>query len=82
MPVEEAGTTSVDLPDYIDKSKLDSEYTSGEISKMFRVSGAPAPYIAIKKAGGQVVDDGYFDNTNDAKAWCNKHFNIGAFPHD
>lgn len=42
---------------------------------------APAPYIAIKKSDDRVVDDGYFDTVEDAKAWCVKHFNIGAFPH-
>lgn len=43
---------------------------------------APAPYIAIKKSDDRVVDDGYFDTVEDAKAWCVKHFNIGAFPHE
>ena len=42
---------------------------------------APAPYIAIKKSDDRVVDDGYFETVEDAKAWCVKHFNIGAFPH-
>ena len=59
-----------------------AEIDNGDSYHICSRPDAPAPYIAIKKAGGQVVDDAYFDNTNDAKAWCNKHFNIGAFPHD
>lgn len=56
-----------------------AEINNGDSYYICSRPDAPAPYIAIKKAGGQVVDDAYFDNTNDAKAWCNKHFNIGAF---
>lgn len=37
------------------------------------------PYTALKKVGDQVVDDALFDTVEDAKAWCNKHFNIGVF---
>ena len=59
-----------------------AEIDNGDSYHICSRPDAPAPYIAIKKAGGQVVDDAYFDNTNDAKAWCNKHFNIGAFPHE
>lgn len=59
-----------------------AEIDNGDSYHICSRPDAPAPYIAIKKAGGQVVDDGYFDNTNDAKAWCNKHFNIGVFTHD
>ena len=56
-----------------------AEIDNGDSYHICSRPDAPAPYIAIKKVGGQVVDDAYFDNTNDAKAWCNKLFNIGAF---
>lgn len=58
-----------------------AEIDNGDSYHICSRPDAPAPYIAIKKSGGQVVDDAYFDNTNDAKAWCNKLFNIGAFTH-
>lgn len=50
MPPEEAGKISLGLPDFIDESKLDCEYTSGEISKMFRVSGTLASTFIKKMA--------------------------------
>tara|TARA_R110002051_G_scaffold28421_1_gene67621 strand:+ start:58354 stop:59322 length:969 start_codon:yes stop_codon:yes gene_type:complete len=43
---------------------------------------SPKPYTALKKSDDRLIDDGLFETVEDAKAWCNKHFNIGAFPHE
>ena len=59
-----------------------AEIDNGDSYHICSRPDAPAPYIAIKKSDDRVVDDGYFDTVEDAKAWCNKHFNIGAFPHE
>lgn len=56
-----------------------AEIDNGDSYHVCSRPDAPAPYIAIKKVSGQVVDDGYFETVEDAKAWCVKHFNIGAF---
>lgn len=59
-----------------------AEIDNGDSYHICSRPDAPAPYIAIKKSDDHVVDDGYFDTVEDAKAWCNKHFNIGVFPHE
>ena len=59
-----------------------AEIDNGDSYHICSRPDAPAPYIAIKKSDDRVVDDSYFDTVEDAKAWCVKHFNIGAFPHE
>lgn len=59
-----------------------AEIDNGDSYHICSRPDAPAPYIAIKKSDDRVVDDGLFDMVEDAKAWCNKHFNIGVFPHE
>lgn len=53
--------------------------SNGDSYHVYYSTTAPKLYGAIKKVGGQLVDDAYFDTLLDAKAWCVKHFNIGAF---
>ena len=55
---------------------------NGDNYHVYYSPAADKPYTALKKSDDRVVDDGYFDTVEDAKAWCNKHFNIGAFPHE
>lgn len=56
--------------------------SNGDSYHVYYSTTAPKLYNAIKKVGGQLVDDAYFDTLLEAKAWCVKHFNIGAFPYE
>lgn len=56
-----------------------AEIDNGDSYHICSRPDAPAPYIAIKKSDDRVVDDGYFDTVEDAKAWCVKLFNAHAF---
>ncbi len=52
---------------------------NGDNYHVYYSPAAAKPYTALKKVGDQVVDDALFETVEDAKAWCNKHFNMGAF---
>ena len=58
---------------------INAPITNGDCYHVYASPAAAKPYTALKKVGDQVVDDGLFDTIEGAKAWCVKHFNIGAF---
>lgn len=58
---------------------INAPIDNGDCYHVYASPAAAKPYTALKKVGGQVVGDGLFDTIEDAKAWCVKHFNIGAF---
>ena len=56
--------------------------TNGDCYYVYASPAATKPYTALKKSDDRLIDDAFFDTIEDAKAWCVKHFNIGAFPHE
>lgn len=58
---------------------INAPIDNGDCYHVYASPAAAKSYTALKKVGTQVVDDGLFDTVEDAKAWCVKHFNIGAF---
>ena len=52
---------------------------NGDNYHVYYSPAAAKPYTALKKSDDRLIDNALFDTVEDAKAWCNKHFNMGAF---